>query len=92
MKPGPTINTDTELDEYIRNTAESIYHPVGTARMGSDEHAVVDSDTMAVRGVENLYIADASVMPHLVSGNTNATSIMIGTKGADLIKADLEGA
>ncbi len=92
MKPGPTINTDTELDEYIRNTAESIYHPVGTARMGSDEHAVVDSDTMAVRGVENLYIADASVMPQLVSGNTNATSIMIGTKGADLIKADLEGA
>jgi len=89
MKPGSSISTDAQLDEYIRNTAESIYHPVGTARMGSDDRAVVDSSTMAVRGVENLYLADASVMPQLVSGNTNATSIMIGAKGADLIMADL---
>ncbi|MEM6619263.1 MAG: GMC oxidoreductase, partial [Pseudomonadota bacterium] len=68
-------------------TAESIYHPVGTARMGADDDAVVDPATMAVKGVDNLFVADASVMPQLVSGNTNATSIMIGTKGAELIEA-----
>ncbi|MEM9343728.1 MAG: GMC family oxidoreductase N-terminal domain-containing protein, partial [Pseudomonadota bacterium] len=90
MLPGPDVQTDTDLDAYIRNTAESIYHPVGTARMGRDDDAPVDSATMAVRGVDNLYLADASVMPQLVSGNTNATSIMIGTKGADLIQAALE--
>ncbi|MEO1539579.1 MAG: choline dehydrogenase [Pseudomonadota bacterium] len=90
MLPGADVQTDAELDAYIRETAESIYHPVGTARMGSDDTAPVDSATMAVRGVENLYVADASVMPQLVSGNTNATSIMIGTKGADLIQAALE--
>lgn len=91
MLPGPDITTDKDLDAYIRATAESIYHPVGTLRMGTDADAPVDSASMAVRGVDNLYAADASVMPQLVSGNTNATSIMIGTKGADLIQAALEG-
>ncbi|MEM6385189.1 MAG: choline dehydrogenase [Pseudomonadota bacterium] len=90
MLPGADVQSDDELDAYIRNTAESIYHPVGTVRMGSDATSPVDSATMAVRGVDNLYVADASVMPQLVSGNTNATSIMIGTKGADLIMAALE--
>lgn len=90
MLPGADVQSDADLDAYIRQTAESIYHPVGTLRMGGDEAAPVDSATMAVRGVENLYVADASVMPQLVSGNTNATSIMIGTKGADLIKAAME--
>lgn len=89
LLPGPDIQSDVDLDHYIRKTAESIYHPVGTARMGTDADAVVDSGSMAVQGVENLYAADASVMPQLVSGNTNATSIMIGTKGADLIEAHL---
>ncbi|MEO1538214.1 MAG: choline dehydrogenase [Pseudomonadota bacterium] len=90
MLPGADVQTDAELDAYIRNTAESIYHPVGTARMGSDDAAPVDSASMAVRGIENLYVADASVMPRLVSGNTNATAVMIGTKGADLIQAAME--
>ncbi|MEL7087967.1 MAG: GMC oxidoreductase, partial [Planctomycetota bacterium] len=90
MLPGPDVRTDTELDAYIRRTAESIYHPVGTARMGKDDEAPVDSSTMAVRGIGNLYVADASAMPQLVSGNTNATAIMIGTKGADLIQAALD--
>jgi choline dehydrogenase len=87
LQPGADVQTDAEYDAYIRATAESIYHPVGTARMGADDEAVVDPSTMAVKGVQNLYAADASVMPQLVSGNTNATSIMIGTKGADLIDA-----
>ncbi len=87
MRPGSEITTDADLDAYIRDTAESIYHPVGTLRMGSDPEAPVDSSTMAVRGIDNLYVADASAMPQLVSGNTNATAIMIGTKGADLIAA-----
>lgn len=89
MLPGSAVQTDAELDAYIRQTAESIYHPVGTARMGSDKDAVVNSATMEVNGVDNLYLADASVMPQVVSGNTNAASIMIGTKGADLIGTDL---
>lgn len=89
MLPGADVQTDAELDAYIRATAESIYHPVGTARMGTDAKAVVDATTMAVNGTENLYLADASVMPQLVSGNTNATSIMIGCKGGDLIDQHL---
>ncbi len=87
LQPGPEVQTDDALDAYIRRTAESIYHPVGTARMGVDAAAVVDPATMAVKGVDNLYLADASVMPQLVSGNTHAASVMIGTKGADLIAA-----
>ena len=69
----------------MRNTADSIYHPVGTARMGTDDMSVVDPATMAVHGTQGLFVADASVMPQLVSGNTNAASIMIGVKGSDLI-------
>lgn len=89
LKPGKDITSDADLDAYVRATADSIYHPVGTARMGTDDAAVVDATTMGVRGVDNLYVADSSVMPQVVSGNTNAASIMIGTKGADLIAAEL---
>jgi len=89
MLPGADVQTDAELDAYVRATADSIYHPVGTARMGTDAQAVVDSGTMAVNGTENLYLADAAVMPQLVSGNTNATAIMIGCKGGDLIDQHL---
>ncbi len=85
LLPGKDKVTDADLDTHVRATAESIYHPVGTARMGTDADAVVNSDTMAVNGVERLFVADASVMPQLVSGNTNAPSVMIGCKGADLI-------
>ncbi|TRD11498.1 FAD-binding protein [Erythrobacter insulae] len=89
---GPTdrypvdLNDDAALDEMIRNRADTVYHPVGTCRMGADEDAVVDPQ-LKVRGLEGLWIADASVMPKIVSGNTNAPSIMIGERCADFIKA-----
>lgn len=78
--------TDGALLEDIRNRADTVYHPVGTCRMGSDERSVVDPE-LRVRGVKGLRIADASVMPSLISGNTNAPSIMIGERAADFIKS-----
>jgi choline dehydrogenase-like flavoprotein len=79
---------DDALDRLIRARADTVYHPVGTARMGSDDSAVCDP-RLRVRGFEGLYVADASIMPRLVSGNTNAPSIMIGERCADFVKADL---
>ncbi|MEM9843473.1 MAG: choline dehydrogenase [Pseudomonadota bacterium] len=89
LRPGPGRVTDADLDAVVRDTADSIYHVSGTARMGTDDAAVVDSRTMGVNGLDGLYVADASVMPQLVSGNTNAASIMIGTKAADLVRENL---
>ncbi|MEQ1930016.1 MAG: GMC oxidoreductase, partial [Parvularculaceae bacterium] len=77
--------TDAAIVEDIRNRADTIYHPVGTCRMGADGKSALDTK-LRVRGVEALRVADASVMPTLVGGNTNAPSIMIGEKAADLIK------
>jgi choline dehydrogenase-like flavoprotein len=82
------LDDDSALEQLIRNRADTVYHPVGTARMGNDADAVCDP-RLRVRGVEGLYIADASVMPRVVSGNTNAPSIMIGERCADFVKADL---
>ncbi len=82
------LDDDEALERLIRARADTIYHPVGTARMGSDEAAVCDP-RLRVRGVEGLYVADASVMPKLVSGNTNAPSIMIGERCADFVTQDL---
>jgi choline dehydrogenase-like flavoprotein len=84
------LNDDAAIETLIRARSDTIYHPVGTARMGSDDEAVCDP-RLRVRGVKGLYIADASIMPKLVSGNTNAPSIMIGERCADFIKADLAG-
>ncbi|MXO86153.1 FAD-binding protein [Altererythrobacter aurantiacus] len=89
---GPTdrypvdLDDDAALDDLIRSRADTVYHPVGSCRMGADEDSVVDPQ-LKVRGVEGLWIADASIMPQVVSGNTNAPSIMIGERCADFIKA-----
>ncbi len=82
------LDDDAQLDDLIRNRADTVYHPVGTCRMGADEDAVVDQKLKA-RGLDGLWIADASIMPRLVSGNTNAPSIMIGERCADFVAAAL---
>lgn len=79
------VQSDSDIRQAIRERADTIYHPVGTCRMGSDERAVVDPE-LRVRGIERLRVVDASVMPTLISGNTNAPVIMIAEKAADLIK------
>jgi len=84
MRPGAHVRTDGEIDAWVRATAETIYHPAGTVRMGADARAPVDG-ALKVRGVAGLRVIDASVMPTLVGGNTNAPTIMIAEKGADLI-------
>ncbi|MBA4760739.1 GMC family oxidoreductase [Sphingomonas sp.] len=82
------FDDDATLERLIRARADTIYHPVGTARMGSDDAAVCDPQ-LRVRGVEGLYVADASIMPRLIGGNTNAPSVMIGERCADFVRADL---
>lgn len=83
-QPGFSVQSDKDLDIYIRNTAMSVYHPIGTCRMGDDAMAVVDP-TLKVHGIDRLRVVDASVMPRLPTGNTNAPTMMIGEKAADLI-------
>ena len=84
IAPGAAIQSDDDLDAWIRANATTSYHPVGTCRMGGDARAVVDPD-LRVNGVAGLRVADASIMPAITSGNTNAPAIMIGEKAADLI-------
>jgi len=83
--PGPGVETDSDIEADIRKRVELLYHPVGTCRMGQDDMAVVDPE-LKVRGIEGLRVADASVMPIISGGNTNAPTIMIGEKAADLIR------
>lgn len=87
LQPGVTVRSDEEVLEAVRNHGSSGYHPCGTCRIGRDERSVVDP-RLRVHGVQGLRVVDASVMPTLVSGNTNAATIMIAEKGADLIRED----
>lgn len=84
--PGDAVKTQADLEQYTRRYGRTSYHPVGTCRMGLDAEAVVDP-SLRVRGIRGLRICDSSVMPRLVSSNTNAASIMIGEKASDLVKA-----
>ena len=88
MAPGKDIQTDEEILEYLVNTTTTVYHPVGTCKMGIDDMAVVDPKTLKVKGMNNLRVIDASIMPKLISGNTSAPSMMIGEKGTSMILQD----
>ncbi len=87
FKPGPQIDGDEELARAAGDIATTIFHPVGTARMGEDAGAPVDS-RLRLKAVANVRIADASVMPTITSGNTNSPTLMIAEKGAEMILAD----
>jgi len=83
--PARSDLSDAELVDFVRAKAETVYHPIGTCRMGGDAASVVDPQ-LRVRGVDGLRVVDASVMPNLIGGNTNAPTIMIAERAADLIR------
>lgn len=85
LSPGPQVQSDSEIDAFVRRGVETCYHPVGTCRMGIGSECVVDAQCR-VQGIENLRVVDASVMPSIVSGNTNAPTIMIAERASDLIR------
>jgi choline dehydrogenase len=86
VAPGANVQSDAALEVYVREVCSTVYHPVGTCKMGTDPMAVVDSE-LRVHGIDGLRVVDASIMPTLITGHTNAPVIMIGEKAADLIKA-----
>jgi choline dehydrogenase len=85
FQPGPTVANDEELLDYARRRGGTVYHPTSTCKMGSDPLAVVDAE-LKVHGIDGLRVADASIMPTVVSGNTNAATIMIGERAADMVR------
>ena len=85
--PGKDVVSKTQLREYARKLGKTDYHPVGTCKMGQGEQCVVDTN-LRVHGIDGLRVVDSSIMPRLISSNTNSASIMIAEKGADMIKAD----
>ena len=88
LSPGRNVRTKAEIAEWIAASAQSIYHPVGTCRMGADENSVVDG-ALRVRGIGGLRVADASIMPRLIGGNTHGAAIMIAEKASDMIRGAL---
>ena len=87
LSPGPDVQSDDEVNDFIRQNGMPNLHPAGTCRMGEDEGAVVDS-RLRVRGIKGLRVADASIMPRVIRGNTSAPTVMIGEKAADMIRQD----
>ena len=85
LEPGPAARDDESVARAVRAKAHGLYHPAGACRMGVDRMSVVDR-ALRVHGVEGLRVADASIMPELVRGHTNATAIMIGERAADLVR------
>ena len=85
IRPGPQVQGDDVLKDYIRASSQTCFHPVGTCAMGKEAHDVVDAE-LRVRGVEGLRVADASIIPRMIGGNTNAPVIMIAEKAADMIR------
>jgi choline dehydrogenase-like flavoprotein len=85
VAPGPAVTSDAELSAYVRKVAATAHHPVGTCRMGVDDQAVVDPQ-LRVHGVNRLRVVDASIFPHVVGGNTNAPTVMVAEKAADMIR------
>ena len=82
--PGENAQTDSQIEEYIRSKAETAYHPSCTLKMGVDDMAVVD-EKLKIHGLQNIRVADASVMPEITSGNLNAPTLMIGERASDFI-------
>ena len=85
FQPGPEIQSDEQLLDYARRRGGTVYHPTSTCKMGSDPMSVVDAE-LRVHGIGGLRVADASIMPTVVSGNTNAATIMIGEKVVDMVR------
>lgn len=88
MLPGDHVQSDEQILDYLKAEALTVFHPVGTCKMGTDDMAVVDPQGLRVKGVANLRVADASIMPTLIGGNTNAPSMMIGERCARAILSD----
>lgn len=85
LKPGSDVQTDEEIDAFVRETVESAYHPCGTSKMGTDAMAVVDPETR-VHGMDSLRVVDSSIMPRITTGNLNAPTIMLAEKAADMVR------
>jgi choline dehydrogenase-like flavoprotein len=88
LEPGQHVQSDEEIGEWIRGAVTTMYHPVGTCRMGQDERAVVDA-RLRVRGVDKLRVIDASIMPHITSGNTNGPTQALARHAAAMLVEDM---